>query len=129
MNPQTFQIVETFDYLTDADLLKAKLESEGIPVLLKDSYVMQTNPFMTSALGGVKVMVPLDYIERATAIYNEIRPYAQDELGKTVQCPNCNNPTTISYLRRDTIWHKLFPFLTPKAYKCLTCGIISSGKI
>ena len=52
-----YHILGAFDYVADAELLKAKLESEGIPVFLKDANIFQADPFIASAIGGVKVMV------------------------------------------------------------------------
>jgi len=51
-----YHILGAFDYVADAELLKAKLESEGIPVFLKDANILQADPFIASAIGGVKVI-------------------------------------------------------------------------
>ena len=125
MADQTFHIVAAFDYLSDAEMLKAKLESEEIPVELKDSYILQTNPFISSALGWVKVLVPTNFAEQATAIYNEVRSYAQDNEGKPIICTNCKSNKSVHYLRRDSFLYKLFPFFAPKAYQCTQCEMIT----
>ena len=40
MNPR-FHTLEAFEFLADAELLRIKLESEGIAVILKDANIMQ----------------------------------------------------------------------------------------
>lgn len=125
MADKTFYTVAAFDYVSDAEMLKTKLESEGIPAQLKDSYILQTNPFITSALGGVKVLVPVSFGEQATAIYNEVRSYALDADGNPIICPNCKSSRLVHYLRRDSLWYKLFPFLAPKAFQCMQCEMIT----
>ena len=52
--PNTYHILDAFDYVVDAELVKAKLESEGIHVVLKDANILQADPFIASAIGGGK---------------------------------------------------------------------------
>lgn len=121
-------IIGAFDYLADAEILRIKLESEGIPVFLKDANILQAEPFIASAIGGVKVMVPVAQRQQAETIYNEIRRYAQDEKGHPVVCPNCKTARSERYHSRKNIWYRLFPFLEPAKYKCLHCGMITPRK-
>ena len=46
-----------FQFSAEANLLKTKLESEGIYVFLKDEYQIDTDPLSSLALGSVKVLV------------------------------------------------------------------------
>ncbi|WP_088339782.1 putative signal transducing protein [Robiginitalea sediminis] len=120
-----FCVIGAFDYLTDAELLRTRLEAEGIEVFLKDANVMQAEPFISSAIGGVKVMVPLADRERAEAIYNQVRGYAVDNAGNLLVCPNCKAKRMERFYKRDRLWFRLFPFLEPAKYKCLQCGMIT----
>ena len=116
-----------FDYLADAELLKAKLESEGIHVFLKDANILQADPFIASAIGGVKVMVYQQDRERAEEIYNSVRRYAVDRDGNPVVCPNCKATRSERYSDRSNFWYRLFPFLEPMKYRCLNCEMITRG--
>ena len=122
-----YHILGAFDYLADAELLKAKLESEGIPVILKDANILQADPFIASAIGGVKVMGYQQDRERAEEIYNSVRRYAVDRNGNPIVCPNCKAMRSERYSDRSNFWHRLFPFLEPMKYRCLKCEMITRG--
>jgi hypothetical protein len=121
----TYHTLGAFDYLADAELLKTKLESEGIPVFLKDANILQADPFIASAIGGVKVMVYQQDRERAEDIYNSVRRYAVDRNGNPIVCPNCKATRSERYSDRSNLWYRLFPFLEPMKYRCLKCEMIT----
>jgi hypothetical protein len=122
-----YHILGAFDYVADAELIKAKLESEGIHVFLKDANILQADPFIASAIGGVKVMVYQQDRERAEEIYNSVRRYAVDRDGNPVVCPNCKAARSERYSDRSNFWNRLFPFLEPMKYRCLNCEMITRG--
>ena len=122
-----YHVLGAFDYLADAELLKTKLESEGIHVFLKDANILQADPFIASAIGGVKVMVYQQDRERAEEIYNSVRRYAVDKSGNPVVCPNCKATRSERYSDRSNFWYRLFPFLEPMKYRCLNCEMIRRG--
>ena len=93
-----YHILGAFDYLADAELLKAKLESEGIHVFLKDANILQADPFIASAIGGVKVMVYQQDRERAEEIYNSVRRYAVDKDGAPIICLSGTDEIPVSEL-------------------------------
>lgn len=117
--------LEAFDYVADAELLKSKLESEGIPVFLKDANILQADPFIASAIGGVKVMVYREDRDRAEEIYNSIRRYALDGDGNPIICPNCKAARSERFHDRSKFWYRLFPFAEPVKYRCLKCQMIT----
>jgi hypothetical protein len=125
--PNRYHILGAFDYLADAELIKAKLESEGIPVFLKDANILQADPFIASAIGGVKVMVYQHDRERAEEVYNSVRRYAVDKNGNPIVCPNCKATRSERYSDRSNFWYRLFPFLEPMKYRCLKCEMITRG--
>ncbi len=63
--------VAIFPLPQDAYITKARLESEGIPVFLKDELTIQTDNFLSNAIGGVKLQVSESNVEAATAILIE----------------------------------------------------------
>ena len=122
---QEFYILGSFEYTADVQVIKSKLESEGIPVFLRDENTLNTDPLISSAIGGVKLSVYSRDKERALEIYNEIRSYAADDKGEPIVCPNCKVNRSEVYYSRKSLLHKLFPFLEDKKYKCTNCGMIT----
>lgn len=56
----------TFDNSLTANMLKSKLENEGIPCFLNNENFTNIMPHYFSMLGsGVKVLVPTDQLEKA----------------------------------------------------------------
>ena len=121
-------ILGSFEFLADVQIIKGKLESEGIEVRLKDDNTVSVEPFASNALGGVKLMVHRYDEEEAKAIYNEIRNYATDKDGNLIVCPICGAQKSEVYYARNTILYKLFPFLEPKKYKCNNCNFLTKAR-
>jgi len=123
---QEFITIAVFEYAADVQVLKAKLESEGIPVFLRDENTLNADPLISYAIGGVKLQVYSKDEHRALAIYDSIRAYAVDNDGKPVICPNCKAARSEVYHTRKGILLKLFPFLEKRRYRCLNCEMITT---
>ena len=115
----------SFEFLADVQIIKSKLESEGITVILKDENTVSIDPFASNALGGIKLQVYGSDKERAQEIFNEVRNYAVDENGELIVCPNCKATKSEVYYSRKGVFYKLFPFFEPKKYRCLNCNFIT----
>ncbi|WP_291864980.1 DUF2007 domain-containing protein [Maribacter sp.] len=122
---EKFYILGSFEFAADVQIIKGKLESEGIPVFLRDENTLNSDPIISNAIGGVKLQVYAKDKERALKIYNEIRAYAIDCDGDPIKCPNCKAEKSDVYYSRKGIFHKLFPFFEKRKYKCLQCGMIT----
>lgn len=122
---EKFYLLAAFEYAADVQIIKGKLESEGIPVFLKDENTLNTDPLISNAIGGVKLQVYTRDKERALKIYNQVRAYALDDEGKAIVCPNCKATKSEAYYERKTIFYRLFPFFEKRKYKCLQCNIIT----
>ena len=120
-----FYHVASFEYVADVQIIKGKLESEGIPVFLRDENTLHSDHLISNAIGGVKLLVYAQDKERALEIYNEVRAYALDDFGNPVTCPNCKARKSEVYYNRKGIFYKLFPFFEKRKYKCLNCGMIT----
>lgn len=57
----------------DAHILRGRLEAEGIPALVADGQLVQTNNLLSVAVGGVRVQVPEPFVAEALAIMAAIR--------------------------------------------------------
>lgn len=122
---ETFYTIAAFEYAADVQIIKGKLESEGISVFLKDENTLNSDPLISNVVGGVKLQVYESQKEQALVIYNEIRAYALDDNNEPIVCPNCRAKKSEAFYTRKGIFYKLFPFFEPRKYKCLQCGIIS----
>lgn len=122
---QEFTTIAVFEYAADVQVIKGKIESEGIPVFLRDENTINTDPMASVAIGGVKLQVYTRDKDRALAIYDSIRAYALDSEGNPIICPNCKAQRSEVYFSRKGILYKLFPFLEHRKYKCLKCGMIT----
>lgn len=122
---EKFYTIASFDYPADVQILKGKLESEGIPVFLKDEHTLNSDPLISNAIGGVKLQVYTRDKEQALEIYDEIRAYAFDDSGNPIVCPNCKSAKSEAYYERKGLFNKLFPFFEIRKYKCLNCGMLT----
>ena len=120
-----YKVLTTFPYSTEAQITKSKLESEDISVMLLDEKTVDSDPLISQAIGGVKLLVANEDFEKAVQIYNEIRPYEADVDGKPIDCPSCNsNHILIAPLERKSIFHMLFPFFEKTKRICNDCKTI-----
>ncbi len=52
----------------EAALMQGCLEASGIPAVLADAHLMQTDLLLAPALGGVRILVPATYLQQAQAV-------------------------------------------------------------
>ncbi|MDT0606567.1 DUF2007 domain-containing protein [Croceitalea rosinachiae] len=114
----------SFEFLADVQIIKGKLESEGITVTLKDANTVGVEPFASNAIGGIKLQVYREDKEHAQQIFDEVRNYASDNEGNLIVCPNCKAKKSEVLYLRNTLLYKLFPFFEPKKYRCTNCQFI-----
>ena len=68
----------------EAHILQSRLQADGVPAVVTDAHIVGTNPFLTMAVGGVRVLVPESDFERAREIVSAIErgDYRLDEQGE-----------------------------------------------
>ena len=129
----TFVTIATFQYSSEAQIVKGRLEADGIEVFLRDNITIDTDPLVSNAIGGVKLKVLAKDKDEAKAILKSIKIYSQDNEGNPVVCPNCKQEhialySTIKDLKSfmSFIIGFLFgtlPFSTRYQYKCEDCNV------
>lgn len=128
MNPD-YSLLATFEYSTEAQFVKAKLDSERIVTLLVDEKIIDSDPLISNAVGGVKLYVLNTCYSEALEIYNSIRTYIKDENNSPIHCPKCNSTRIlIAPLQRKNLFYMLFPFFEKKRLICNNCGEIFPAK-
>ena len=128
----TFVTLARYQYSSEAQIVKGKLQSEGIPVFLVDQVLIDTDPLVSQAIGGVKLDVRQEDAARAGAILDEIQSYSIDNAGNSLLCPRCYSAEVKVYTHiRDmrSFLAFLFSFLTLTLpihtsydYHCENCG-------
>lgn len=120
-----FTILEVFEYSTEAQVTKSKLENEGLRVMLADEKTIDSDPLLSQAIGGVKLLVHQDDYKEAARIFNQIRRYDTDDKGNPIHCKNCNSTKVlVAPLQRKNIFFMLFPFFETKRHICNVCKTI-----
>lgn len=120
-----YTVLVVFEYSTEAHLVKSKLDSENIRTLLMDEKTIDSDPLISQAIGGVKLQVHNDDVEKALKIYNEIRSYKTKENGEEMHCPNCNSTRILSAPdHQKNFFYMLFPFFEKSRNICNDCKTI-----
>ena len=57
----------------EARLAQGCLQASGIPAVLADDQLVQANMLWAPALGGVRILVPQDYVQQAEATLDALR--------------------------------------------------------
>ena len=127
----TFKTIARFQYSTEAQIIKGRLEAEGIQVFLSDNLTIDTDPLVSNAIGGVKLKVLSTDALKAQHILETINKYSVNDEGHTISCPNCTGHhielfSTIKDAKSffAFIFGVLFsalPFYTKHKYKCEDC--------
>ncbi len=129
----TFTTIAAYSYSSEAQIIKGRLEADGITVYLSDEFTIDTDPLVSQAIGGVKIKVPQDQAEKAIGILKSISKFSLSDEGIAINCPNCNSNnvelfSTINSLKSliaflvSLIFGGL-PFYTKYEYKCDACKI------
>lgn len=130
----TFVTIAKFQYSAEAQIIKGRLESDGIKVFLKDNITIDTDPLVSNAIGGIKLKVLAKDEENAKAILKSIGSYSVNDDGEPIDCPNCGKNhielySTITDLKSLLSFLLGFitgtlPFNTRYQYKCENCNTI-----
>lgn len=131
-----YVIIASYRDLIDAEIVRSRLESEGIDYMIENGNLVGVNFLWSNALGGVKILVPQDKEEAAINILREEIVYEDEE--KTDEgkgdCPNCGSFEVGKHSRSrlaGILSLLFFPIvlilgipllLEPTHWYCLKCG-------
>ena len=82
-----FVILETFDNYIDANLMMGRIEEAGINCWLKDEQTVTLNPILGNAVGGIKLMINKNDIDKGTEMLTALKEIKR----KSFACPNCGS--------------------------------------
>ncbi|MEO8147898.1 MAG: DUF2007 domain-containing protein [Bacteroidia bacterium] len=127
----TFQ---TFDNPISANIIKARLEENGVHCFLSDENMVTLYPIYNLAVGGIRLNIFEEDLEEANLILNEKEnlPTAIEESEGSVICPKCGS-TNVKYGAATkekfsiltlfiSIVLLVYPFKIQKIYHCFNCG-------
>ncbi len=77
--------IRSFDNYISANLVLSRLLNEGINCYLKDENTITIFPVLGNAIGGIKICVVDDDVQRATELLNQ---FDEDE---KISCPKCSS--------------------------------------
>ncbi|MBE9488936.1 MAG: DUF2007 domain-containing protein [Bacteroidetes bacterium] len=128
---ETFKTIAVFQYSSEAQIIKGRLEFDGIEVFLFDNLTIDTDPLISNAIGGVKLKVLSHQEVEAKEILKSIRKYSVNDVGETIYCPNCKsekielfstikNAKSLFWFITGVLFSSL-PFYTKHKYKCEDC--------
>jgi hypothetical protein len=119
-----FVTIAFFQYAHEAQVFRAKLESEGIPAVIFNETISDVEPVGGYGISGVKLSVEEKDKKKALEIYNEVRRYTKDENGELLKCPNCQEEKILVSPPGKNFFFMLFPFFERKKYICNQCKTI-----
>lgn len=80
-----FTKIGTFQYSSEAYIIKGKLESQGLHVFMADNFTIDADPLVSNAIGGVKLFVYTEDVEEANTILKDVSLYSVDDTGNKLQ--------------------------------------------
>ncbi len=127
----TFKTMVRYQYPTEAQIIKGRLEADGIQVFLSGNLTIDTDPLVSNAIGGVKLKVLSQDTLKAQYILDSIKKYSIDDDGNAINCPNCKNQNIelFSTIKdaKSLFWFifgvlfSSLPFYTKHKYRCEDC--------
>ncbi|MBA2329641.1 MAG: DUF2007 domain-containing protein [Flavisolibacter sp.] len=124
-----FISIQSYSNYIDAHIVMGQLEEQGIVCWLKDEYTLTIDPILTNALGGIKLMVAENQVQRAL----DLLEAQSREVHKTQVCPKCSSfdVDMISSNRSARNWFTAISgFLLgdyaiggKKVFHCFNCGL------
>jgi ribosomal protein L37AE/L43A len=129
------QTIETFANPWEAELARARLEGEGIAAVIADKHLIGMDWMLSSAIGGVKLKVPVEDVERAKELLAAEAPLSALHLVKEEdetqpRCPACRSEDLErrSWSREGFFLGAIFlgfPFpVLRRRWLCRNCGAV-----
>lgn len=126
----SFIVAGVFTYDHEAHIFAGRLESEGIRAFIDDNNIVAANPFLSNAVGGIKVRIYRTDLEKARAIFNEEHKEEAEQLSKPSlikdgkeyvsmvgSCPDCDSSIVYAEKFKGFKW----------VISILVMGFVSAG--
>ena len=113
-------------------MMLQRLEEEGIKAYLQDEYTVTIDPILSNAIGGIKLMIYKDQLERAMELINSFEQhYKQSWFARDAQSTNVHfitqpNNVTNWFTALATWIFGNYAISFKKVYQCSDCGYESN---
>ena len=124
--------VKTYFYDHETLLIEPMLKAAGIDHFMKDHRTVTVDPFLSNAIGGIKLQVRQEDVEKTLVLLNEIEKNRQlsereqfieiegKEFEKTFEeCPKCGSEDI--YEEKLSGWVSLLKIFSKRAHYCKDC--------
>lgn len=112
-------------------MMLQRLEEEGIKAYLQDEYTVTIDPILANAIGGIKLMIYKEQLERAIDLISSF----EHAYKQAVVCPHCRS-ANIHYVTKPVNVSNWFAAMVirlfgkdalslKKIYQCSNCGFKS----
>ncbi len=125
--------IATFPDALKAQIMRGRLEAEGIPAFIADEHTITNQPYLYMAYGGVRLQVAEPDRDRAQVILNAVEPFPVEPTPEHFpdQCPNCHSgkvaettsvskPSLLTFLRNLLLSRSPQPPV--RRFSCSNCG-------
>lgn len=125
-------ILQTFDNFFNANIQLTRLRAAGVECYLKDEYVVTIDPFLSNAIGGIKLMVRKSEEQNIRRLLREMNASADEQW----LCPKCDSnkfilvpkKSTENMLAAITTWlFSAYAVSAENVYQCSNCGYESEA--
>ena len=125
-------IIQTFDNYFRANIQLTRLRAAGVECYLKDEYVVTIDPFLSNAIGGIKLLVRKSEEHTVRKLLREMNAEADSKL----LCPQCGSHKFILVPKRSaenllaaiTTWlFSAYAVSAENVYQCTNCGYESEA--
>ena len=124
-------ILQTFDNFFNANIQLTRLRAAGVECYLKDEYIVTIDPFLSNAVGGIKLMVRKSEEQMVRKLLWEMNT----ESDKKLLCLQCASHkfilvpkrTTENLIAAITTWlFSAYAVSAENVYQCSDCGYESA---
>ncbi|PCH99811.1 MAG: hypothetical protein COB81_10110 [Flavobacteriaceae bacterium] len=128
-----FITIKVFDNAPEAHVLISKLENSGINCYLHDAFTISIDPLLNQAIGGIKLKVGSNDLDKAVEIINEIEGVPlTDEANNILKCPKCGaTDIYANFKSMKGFWGVfyslvslvffMYPLMYKNVYRCKKC--------
>jgi len=124
--------IKTYTYDHETLLVEPQLQAAGIYYILKDHQTATVDPFLSNAIGGIKLRVRKEDIDKALAVINEIEKNQQLSEGEQFkvidgkdfektfeECPECGSEEIFE--EKLPMWTSFLKMFSKRLHYCLNC--------
>lgn len=122
-----FVTLRTYDNYIPANMMLQRLEEEHIRAYLQDEHTVTIDPILTNAIGGIKLMVHQEQVDRAMELLNGF----EEVYKQSLTCPKCgsNNVHFVTQGSNPVNWFTAilswlfgnYALAARQVYRCFDC--------